>query len=277
MNFPYFPVIIAVVVILILIFVPFIRRLVSLLVRIAIAVVAIVIAIAGTSLLLNNETVFEKPGIEARTIRFFTMKTAATNEKGLGTVTCSWPDEKASPVATASPSASSAPLEEKHQHHRHEAAATNGAPRPSPAASASPSTAAEEPPEFPELMTRSYPGIPPQKLFQLSQQVVNSLGGWKIVSADAHTRVINCTYTTRILGAEDDVRIMVTPQSQVQLCSRSASARPDSNSLLRYFPGDLGANLGHIKQFYDTLEPKMDEVYEEQQEKENANKPPGMR
>ena len=44
--------------------------------------------------------------------------------------------------------------------------------------------------------------------------------------------------------------------------------------MLRYFPGDLGANIGHIKVFYETLEPKMDEVYKEEQDKQNAKKPP---
>ena len=46
--------------------------------------------------------------------------------------------------------------------------------------------------------------------------------------------------------------------------------------MLRYFPGDLGSNVGHIKQFYETLEPKMDEVYKEEQDKQNAKKPPGQ-
>ena len=57
------------------------------------------------------------------------------------------------------------------------------------------------------------------------------------------------------------------------MCSLSGLARPDATSILRYFPGDLGANIGHIKEFYEALEPKMDEVYKEEQDSENAKKP----
>jgi hypothetical protein len=71
------------------------------------------------------------------------------------------------------------------------------------------------------------------------------------------------------------VRITVTPKGDVELCSRSGTERKGSTSLLGVFPGDFGANIGHIKQFYETLEPKMDEVYKEEQEKENAKKPHG--
>ncbi len=256
-NIPYFNLIVAVVVILVLIFVPFIRRLVFALLRLGIAIVAAFIAIAGISMLMNNETIYEKPGVEARTIRFLTEDHAATSEKGLGTATCKWPDEPA-PTATPAPNA--------------EAGSQAKSAAPAPSASPTPS---EEEEVYPELMTRSFPGISRQKLFDLSQQVVNSLGGWKIVKADPRSGTIDCIYTSRILASEDDVRITVTPKGDIELCSRSGSARPDSTSLLRFFPGDFGANIGHIKQFYETLEPKMDEVYKEEQEKENAKKPRG--
>ncbi len=105
--------------------------------------------------------------------------------------------------------------------------------------------------------------------------MVNSLGGWKIVKADPRSGTLECIYTSRILGEEDDIRITVTPKGEVQLCSRSGTARPNSTSLLRFFPGDFGANIGHIKQFYETLEPKMDEVYKEEQEKQNLKRPRG--
>ena len=60
------------------------------------------------------------------------------------------------------------------------------------------------------------------------------------------------------------------------------SARPRCSSAVHerfYGPcescrGDLGSNVGHIKEFYETLEPKMDEVYKEEQDKQNAKKPP---
>jgi hypothetical protein len=242
-SIPHLNLIVAVAVILLLIFVPFLRRLLFALLRIAIALIAAFVAIAGISMLMNNETIYEKPGVKPRIIRFMTQDHAATSEKGLGTATCKWPDEPA-----AGPTAAPA------------------APRPE---------SAETEDVYPELMTRSFPGISRQKLFELSEQVVNSLGGWKIVKSDPHAGTIECIYTSRILGAEDDVRITVTPKGDIELCSRSGTERPGSTSLLGVFPGDFGANAGHIKQFYETLEPKMDEVYKEEQEKENAKKPHG--
>jgi hypothetical protein len=276
-NIPYAPEIIAVVIILILIFVRPIRRLVFLLLRIVIAVVAIVVAIGGVSMLLNNETIFEKPGVEARSIRFFTESGAATSEKGLASATCKWPDAAAtSPAAAALPTPAAEPSAVKHPPlHKH--AKAEPAAASSPAAAPSPAATASNPDDdvYPELITPSYPGIAPGKLFALSQQVVNSLGGWKIVNADPKTGVIDCIYTSRILQSQDDIRITVTSRSEINLCSRSGSSRPDSTSLSRYFPGDFGANIGHIKQFTETLEPMMDEVYQKEQEKENAKKQPG--
>jgi hypothetical protein len=245
-SIPHLNLIVAAAVILLLIFVPFLRRLVFALVRIAIALAAAFVAVAGISMLMNNETIYEKPGAKARIIRFMTQDHAATSEKGLGTATCKWPDE---PAATAT----SAPA----------------------AGAAAPTESGETEDVYPELMTRSFPGISRQKLFDLSQRVVNSLGGWKIVKADPHAGTLQCIYTSRILGAEDDVRITVTPKGDVELCSRSGTERPGSTSLLGVFPGDFAASIGHIKQFYETLEPKMDEVYKEEQEKENAKKPQG--
>jgi hypothetical protein len=254
-SLPYFNLIVAAVVILALIFVPFLRRLVFVLLRLGIALVAAFIAIAGVSMLMNNETIYEKPGAKARFIRFITEDHAATSEKGLGTATCRWPDE---PTPAATPAA----------------APTVEAAKPAtPGAAASASEEDED--VYPELMTRSFPGISRQKLFDLSQQTANSLGGWKVVKADPRAGTLDCIYTSRIIGSEDDVKITITPKGDVELCSRSGTARPGSTSILGFFPGDFGANIGHIKQFYETLEPKMDEVYKEEQEKENAKKPHG--
>lgn len=277
-NIPYAPEIIAVVVILILIFVRPIRRLVSLLLRIVIAVGAIIVAIGGVSMLMNNETIFEKPGVEARSIRFFTQSGAATSEKGLGSATCKWPDAVgAASAAVSQPAPAASPSPARHESPRKRAKEDAGSAS-SPAATASP-VAASNPDDdvYPELITPSYPGIGQAKLFALSQQVINSLGGWKIVNADPKTGVIDCVYTSRILQSQDDIRITVTSKSEINLCSRSGSSRPDSTSLGRYFPGDFGANIGHIKQFTETLEPMMDEVYQKEQEKENAKKQPPMR
>src|SRR5437899_9030599 len=94
-NIPHFNLIVAVLVILILIFVPPIRRFVFGFLRVIIAIAAGFIAVAGISMLMNNETVYEKPGTRARLVRFLTEDTAATSENGLGTATCKWPDEPA--------------------------------------------------------------------------------------------------------------------------------------------------------------------------------------
>jgi hypothetical protein len=255
-NIPYLNLIFAIIAVALIVFVPFIRRFVFAIIRVAIALGAAFVAIAGISMLMNNETIYEKPGVRARTIRFMTEDHAATSDKGLGSATCRWPDEPTpTPTATPTPAPAAAEAQQK----------------PAPAASPTP----EEEDSYPELITRSYPGISRQKLFDLSQQVVNSLGGWKIVKADPRSGTLECIYTSRILGEEDDIRITVTPKGEVQLCSRSGTARPNSTSLLRFFPGDFGANIGHIKQFYETLEPKMDEVYKEEQEKQNLKRPRG--
>ena len=255
-NIPYFNLIVVAVVILVLIFVPFLRRLVFALLRIGIALVAAFIAVAGISMLMNNETIYEKPGAEARIIRFITEDHAATSEKGLGTATCKWPDETPTPTPMPTP-----------------APQAGASPAAAPSAAASPSS--EEEDVYPELMTRSFPGISRQKLFDLSTEVVNSLGGCKIVKSNPGAGTIDCIFTSRIIGSEDDVKITITPKGDVELCSRSGTARPGSTSVLGFFPGDFGANIGHIKQFYETLEPKMDAVYKEAQEKENAKKQRG--
>src|SRR5262245_52267488 len=106
-SIPHLNLVVAAAVILLLIFVPFLRRLVFALLRIAIAVVAAFIAVAGLSMLMNNETIYEKPGAKARIIRFMTVDHAATSEKGLDSATCKWPDEPAA-AATSGPARSNA-------------------------------------------------------------------------------------------------------------------------------------------------------------------------
>jgi hypothetical protein len=267
MSIPYLPLIVVAAAVAILIVLPTVRAVVFWIIRIAVALGATVIAILGVALLLNNETVWDQPGAEARIVHFLTTNQAATSDKGLGSARCRWPDEP-SPTATPSPAASAPkPAEPKR-------AEAGPAPGATPAASPS---AAPSPDVYPELMTRSYPGIPREKLFQLSKDVVDSLGGWKIDKAEPRSGTLDCTYTTRMFGWQDDIRITITPRSEVELCSRSETARPNPTSMLWFIPGDFGSNMGHIKQFYDTLEPKMDAVYRKEQELENAKKPGMMR
>lgn len=253
--------VIAVVVIAAFIFVPFVRRLLGLAIRLAIFAVAVAIALAGVSMILNNETIFERPGFGQRVVRFVTMNSAASSTTGTGSATCDINAPQAAPSpATKEPHKRAAREEESSKQPKGARNEVGGGPAP-----------LED--IFPELIVRSFPGIPRDTLFKLSQDTVNSLGGWKIVKADPATGTLDCIYTSRYLKFEDDVKITVESSGQIDVCSRSGMARPDQTSALRYFPGDLGANVGHIKEFYETLEPKMDEVYKEQQEKENAKKP----
>jgi Protein of unknown function (DUF1499) len=258
-------VVVALVVIAAMLFVPILRRVVSLLVRLAIFFIGLAVAGAGAAMILNNETIFERPGIEYRVLRFVTMNSAAASASGSGSVTCDMGEG-----AKSQPQASPTPAAKKRGARK--LALSNEPERPTRLEPTGTPAPLED--IYPELIRRSFPGIPRQKLFDLSEQTIDSLGGWKIVKKDPGSYTLDCIYTSRIFKWEDDVRISIEPSGEIDVCSRSGTARPDSTSMLRYVPFDLGANVGHIKEFYETLEPKMDEVYEQQQEKENAKKPP---
>ncbi len=255
--------IVAVVVVAVMIFVPFLRRILGLLIRLAIFFAAVAVVAAGITMILNNETIFERPGFAQRVVRFVTMNSAAASTTGSSSVTCEMENPPAPPPTTAAGPPHKRPIKKEGP--------------AEPKMTRNDVTKAEPAPlddVFPELIRREYPGIPRQTLFKLSQDTVSSLGGWKIVKADPGNFTINCIYTSRIFKLEDDVMITIDPGGEIEVCSRSGMARPDTTSILRYFPGDLGANVGHIKEFYEALEPKMDEVYKEQQDQENAKKPP---
>jgi len=258
---------VAVLVIAVMVFIPILRRVVSLFVRLAIFAIGVAVAAAGVAMIMNNETIFEKPGATRRVARFVTMNSAAASASGLGSVTC---DMGAS--AQSKPEASPTPAAGAMKKH---AAKKVAASEESPTGGRLPPIATPAPQDdiYPELIRRSFPGISRQKLFQLSEQTINSLGGWKIAKSDPRNFTLDCIYTSRIFKWEDDVKITIEPSGEIDVCSRSGMARPDTTTMLRYFPGDLGANVGHIKEFYETLEPKMDEVYKEEQDKENAKKP----
>jgi hypothetical protein len=251
--------IIAVVVLAILIFVPVLRRVLLLLIRLAVFFIAVGIVAAGVTMILNNETIFERPGIGQRVVRFVTMNSAAASSTGSSAVTC---DPEQPPVESAATAKKKVQTKEE--------AASEPQMTRNDISKAAPASLDDV---FPELIRRGYPGIPREELFKLSQDTVNSLGGWKIVKTDPATGTIDCVYTPRYFKLEDDIRITVDPSGDIDVCSRSGLARPDNTSVLRYFPGDLGSNIGHIKEFYEALEPKMDEVYLQEQNKQNAKKP----
>src|SRR5258708_40275222 len=79
---------IAVVVLAAMIFVPILRRLLGLIIRLAVFFVAVGIAAAGVTMILNNETIFERPGFGQRVQRFLTKNSAAASQTGPSSVTC---------------------------------------------------------------------------------------------------------------------------------------------------------------------------------------------
>jgi Protein of unknown function (DUF1499) len=254
-------IVIGVVVLAALIFVPILRRLLGLIIRLAVFFVAVGIVAAGVTMIMNNETIFERPGLGQRVVRFLTMNSAAASQTGSGAVTCDMETPPPPPTAAAAP----------HKHVAKKEAAPEAQETRVDVTKAEPAPLDDV---FPELIRRSFPGIPRATLFKLAQDTVNSLPGWRIDKSSPSNDTLDCIYTSRIFKFEDDVRITIDPSGDVEVCSRSGLARPGTTSILRYFPGDLGANIGHIKQFYETLEPKMDEVYKEEQDKQNAKKPP---
>ncbi len=254
-------IVIAVVVLAALIFVPILRRLLGLIIRLAVFFVAVGIVAAGVTMIMNNETIFERPGLGQRVVRFLTMNSAAASATGSGAVTCAMESPPPPPTAAAAP----------HKHAAKKEAAPEAQETRVDVTKAEPAPLDDV---FPELIRRSFPGIPRATLFKLATDTVNSLGGWRIDKSSPSNYTLDCIYTSRIFKLEDDVRITIDPSGDVEVCSRSGLARPGTTSILRYFPGDLGANVGHIKEFYETLEPKMDEVYKEEQDKQNAKKPP---
>jgi Protein of unknown function (DUF1499) len=254
--------VIAVVVLAAFVFIPILRRLLGLIIRLAVFFVAVAVVAAGVTMILNNETIFERPGLGQRVIRFVTMNSAAASSTGSGSVTCSMEaPPQAAPTTAAGAAQKKVAKKEAAEPQMTRNDVTNAAPAPLDDV-------------FPELIRRGYPGISRDELFKLSTDTVNSLGGWRIVKASPSNYTLDCIYTSRFFKIEDDVRIVIDPSGDIEVCSRSGFARPDATSMLRYFPGDLGSNIGHIKQFYETLEPKMDEVYKEEQDKQNAKKPP---
>jgi hypothetical protein len=252
--------IVVVAFVLLLIFVPFFRGLISLFIRLAFFFAAIFIAIAGAAMLMNNETIFERPGWKLRASRFLTVDWANTSEKGLSDAPCTADGTEARPQSAA-PKAR--PKQQAAQ------------PAPSPTATPAAGRGGEEENVYDELVTRNYicegdqpTAIPRDKLFQMAQDTINELQNWKLMGAEPRMGLLNCTVTSRVFGLVDDVKIVVTPKSDVAICSQSRVGEPGSTSLIRFFPGDFGANIGHIKQFYAALKPKADLFCKELEEKQ---------
>ena len=264
--------IIAVVFFALIIFVEFVRNMIAGLIRFAFLIGVIFLALAASAVLMNNETVFDRPGWKQRSIRFLTENSANTSEKGLGDAPCAI-DQHAAANPDAKADEAHAKLKKKH-----EVVALAAAPQPT--ATPTPAPEAEEENLYDELMTRNYicEGDTPiaigrAKLLEMVQQTIAELKGWKLIGIDPHTGVLNCVYTTRVFGLEDDVRIAITPKSDVEVCSQSKAGEPGSTSLVAFFHGDFGGNMGHIKQFYAALKDKTDQYCQELLEKQKPKGP----
>src|SRR5882762_838014 len=114
------------IVLAILIFVRSLRVVFSLLVRIAIFLIGLAVAAAGVAMIMNNETIFEKPGVTTRVKRFISMNSAAASASGSGSATCDMgASAKTQPEASPSPAASASK-----KHGAKKAVATENEPAP---------------------------------------------------------------------------------------------------------------------------------------------------
>jgi len=213
---------------------------------------AIAVIGVGSAILMNNVSLAGPPNPAVRLYRFLTVNWAATSEKGDGAAAC----------ADVQALAGRLPTDVEHHERRHQRRVSTSAEPPvsaSPAASTKNARPAAEQ-DFPELVRNSYPGIPPERLMQLAASTLSSLPGWELVNTDAKTLTVNARYHTRVFGFIDDVRIVVTPRSEVDLCSRSRAGE-DAQWPMSLMHADFGANLGHIKEFYLALAPAVNEAY----------------
>jgi hypothetical protein len=232
--------------------------------RVVVFIGAMAVIIGGTAILMNNVSLAGPPNPAVRLQRYLTMNWAATSDRGDGAAICATPAE----LAERQP----AGVEHRERRHlRRTAAKTEAQPTAAPASTPAAATGGGEvQPGFPELVRNSYPGIPPAVLMQVAASTVSGLPGWQIVNSDPKTLTINATYRTRLLGFVDDVRIVVTPRSEVDVCSRSRVGEPGSESPLSALHGDFGANIGHIKEFYLAMAPAADEAYRQVELQETA-------
>jgi len=270
--------IIVVVFLALIIFVPFFRSMLAGLIRFSFLIAVIFLALAGTAILMNNETIFDRPGTKQRLIRFLTEDSAATSEKGFGDAPCAL--DKKAPEQKAKEDEARAKPKKKQEVVAQAAGQPTAQGTAQPTATPTPSPEEIEANLYDELMTRNYicegdtpMAIPRAKLLEMVQQTIAELKGWKLINIDQRTGVLNCVYTTRLLGMEDDVRIAVTPKSDIEICSQSRVGEPASGSLLGFFRGDFGANIGHIKQFYLALKDKTDQYCKELEEKQKPKGP----
>ncbi len=251
----------------------FMRRALRVLFGIAMFAVSLAIIIGGVAILMNNVSLSGPPGPTMRLRRFLTVDWAATSDHGDGAAACADAAQLLARAPAAQPRREARRVRRAAERARVES--TPGAPLV-PGAGAAGGAGASASNDYPELMRQAYPGIPPERLLQTVATTVAGLPGWEVVKSDPKTFTIDAVYRTRMFGFADDVRIVVTPRNEVDVCSRSRVGEPGEHSPMGFFPGDFGANIGHIKELYAAMGPAMDEAYR-QEELEQAAKEHGIR
>jgi hypothetical protein len=249
----------------------FMRRALRIFCGIAIFALSFAVIIGGVAILMNDVSLSGPPGPLMRLHRFLTVDWAATSDRGDGAAPC----EDVSRLLARAPEAE--PRREARRV-RHAAEHSAAEPRPGPSAVPGAGAAANAGAnnEYPELIRRSYPGIPPERLFQVAASTVAGLPGWQVVRSDPKTFTLDAVYSTRVFGFIDDVRIVVTPRDEIDVCARSRVGEPGDHLPLGFFRGDFGANIGHVKEVYAAMGPATDEAYR-QVELERAAKAHGVR
>ncbi len=233
------------------------RRAFIIVLNLALVAALAAVVMGGMAILMNNVSLGENPGPAARIRRFVTVDWAATSKDGLASTTCEEMERADAMVRPVDP---------------HGKRSSSGAVRPASARNSGGAAAADGVQDFyPELVRHGYPGLAPATLFQVSERTIGALGGWQIVKADQGSFTLDCVYTTRIFGWADEVKVIVTPRSEVDVCSRSRLGQPGSGSLLGFFGGDFGANISHIEEFYLALRPRVEQAYREEEGKQRLS------
>lgn len=242
----------------------FMRRALSVLFGIAIFTGSLAVIIGGVAIMMNNVSLAGPPGPAMRLRRFLTADWAATSDTGDGAANCADVSQLLARAPAAGPRRTARRVRDSQ---------SKPGAGPGTTQAGAPAGASDG---YPELVRKAYPGIPPQRLLQVVATTIGGLPGWQVVKTDPRSFTVDAVYRTRMFGFADDVRVVVTPRNEVDVCSRSRVGEPDEHSPMGFFRGDFGANIGHIKELYAAMGPAMGEAYREQ-ELEQAAKEHGVR
>ncbi|HLK12020.1 MAG TPA: DUF1499 domain-containing protein [Candidatus Binatia bacterium] len=101
---------------------------------------------------------------------------------------------------------------------------------------------------FPELRSRHYPGLAPERLYGLAVEALQAMPRTRIAERRPAAREVHAVVRTPLVGYRDDLTIRVEPDGTgggSVLVARSAS---------RVGKGDLAANTRHLLDFYARLD-----------------------